>query len=293
MTTTATLTIPKLHLGSRPEERLTHLVLNSERLLRAVPTAELADLVRSYEAATEAAAEARRLPAEPDLTAEIDAALQAGDPIDPAALMDRVGRLAHVSLTAGLGNGDKTLPRLVLATPRVRVIAVLDSVARAYNDRIVDLIGSDEDRYLEDLGESLEDLLDRAEPVAESLAGIGSAEAAIRAQRADDWARLMELTSEYATLREEQRALLRLTGEDLGGRTARLLQAYFRTLHNMWPNFATHVQTPQADLLGQTVPVTFSAPFDVFDVSSPLHLLAVVRGRELLNPHVGRGAAAV
>jgi hypothetical protein len=299
MTTTTPLTVPKLHLGLPPEERLAHLVLNSERLLQALPADKLADLFHAFEAATEAVREARRLPIEPDIAAEVDAALKAREPIDPAALVKRVAAVADAHLRTG--HGDRQY--VATSSPRDHVITVLGEAVVTVTDRIVSLVGDHTGDYFAALSNDLTVLMDQAEPVADVLTGVSSPEAAIRAKRADDWAQLLELTSEYAALRTEQRTLLGYTSEipaNVGDGTAGLLRSYFAGMSNLWPNFDLHVrgssslpQVVHTDVMGRETPGRSQAPFPVFDVSSPLHLLAVVRSRDLLLPHVGQGSAAV
>lgn len=258
--------VPSIHFTTtNPRERLARLVLDSPRLLAVVPADELAPLFAAYNGATKAADAARALRVTgADLRAELDAALRAGDEVDAAALMARIG-----DAQAAEDN-------------RTRTVALLGSLPRDYVNAIVSVIDAFADDYWDALSADLSALLDRAAVVVAELDGVTDAESAIDAGKAAEWAALRVLLREYGDLRRLHLALLNLEPDVIpyGAGSPRLARIYWAGLEDV-----AEVTTPTADALGRPVapPLAF-----LLDVDSLDHLRAAVLQRATLRPHVGR-----
>lgn len=205
MTTAPALTAPRIHFSNPTEpEKLAATVLNSPRLLAAVPSEELSDLFTAYTAATRATAKARLLPAveHADAVTDLDKRLRAGEEIDPARLV--------AELSAAQAAREA----------RARTVELLNSMPGRYASEIVAVLGDYEDDYYDEaLAPALAEILDAAAAVAAELEGIDSAEAAIDAGKAEVWARLRPLAQELASVRADHFALLR-TADPLTTSTA-------------------------------------------------------------------------
>ncbi|SHN62740.1 hypothetical protein SAMN05660350_01087 [Geodermatophilus obscurus] len=269
-TAPSALTLPQgLRFSSRDaHQRTAAAVVNSPRLLAALPAAELAPLFTAYEGATKARAAAQALRVEStDVLAEVDAQLRQGAEIDPAALVARLGEAQAA------------------AARRDQTVALLESLPRRYTDEIAGVIADHVPALYDALSADLAELLDEAEAVVSELGTVSDADGAISAGKVAEWTKLRELAARYADLRADHVRLLRLedTGPNFANGAPSLGFAFFGGLDDVVPGFAKAGQTPTADLMGR--PVT-SEPFPVLDVTSVAHFLAVVRLREELAPHV-------
>jgi hypothetical protein len=259
---------PSFRFGATPTdpERLAAAVLASPRLLSTVPAAPLRELFRAYEGATKAAAAARLLPAErnADALAELDAMLRAGEDIDVPALVDKL---------AGAQ---------VARASRDRTSELLMSLPGRYQGDVVRVIGEHRGLFEEDLGEALDDLLDRAAPVVSALEGIDSADAAIDAGKAEEWTQVKALAREMGDLRRDHRALILVEDRaNFGSQSPAWAFAMFRS--PAIADFDRIVRGEARDLTGRPT----GLPWPIFDTGSVDHLLTVVRRRDQLQPYIG------
>ncbi len=271
MPTTAApaLVAPRIRFTAPTErEKLASIVLRSPRLLAAVPEEELVGLFTAYNAATKAADAAGRLPAAEgaDAVADLDKRLRAGEDIDPAAL---VAELAEAQTAR---------------ENRERVIDLLNSRPGRFASEIADVLNDYEDDYYGALSDALTDVLNRAAPVVANLEGVDSAEAAIKAKKAEDWASLIALAQEVSSVRADHFALLRTADEhNFHNDAPALAFAYYRNLDAVLPSFFRVIRKEERDMRGRAGEV----PAWVFDQGLVASLLICVRHRDVLTPYVG------
>jgi len=243
-------------------EKLARLVLDSPRLLGVIPAEELAPLFTAYTGAVKATDAARLLPAEgANVAAEVDAALRAGQEIDAADLLTRVGQAQ------------------VARDHRERTLALLGALPSGYREDIVRVVEDNADAYWTALSADLANLLDRAAVVVADLDGVDNAEDAITEGKATEWATLRGLVQEMAELRRTHAALVRIE-EPAAAVPARLVRLYFAGLDDV-AQVTEHART----LSGHPVAPPMA---HLLETESTAHLLAAVRQRAQLRPHVGR-----
>jgi hypothetical protein len=271
-----TLSVPSFRFGAdaTDPERLASAVLASPRLLATTPAGPLTELFRAYEGATKAAAAARLLPAEDnaDAVADLDAKLRRGEEIDPAALVEKLAAAQ------------------VARESRDRTAALLRTLPSRYQNDVVRVIGEHKGLFWEDLGEALDDVLNRAEPVVDALDGIDTADAALDVSKGDEWTNLRALSREYDEIRRDHLALLRVEHKtNFGSQSPAWAFAMLRDLSAVVPNFVAVVHKESRDLMGRPEELAFP----VFDTGSVAHLLTVVRRRERLQPYIGKPEEAL
>lgn len=146
------------------------------------------------------------------------------------------------------------------------------------------------DNYYAALKTDLDDLLDRAEPVADKLTGITTGDEAIDADLSAEWGELRSLSREYASLRSSHLSLLNYetsrnygSGEALSGKEL-IGHAFFANVAENVPDYARIARGEVTDMHGKIIPVPL--PWPVLDPSSLEHFLRAVRDRAALRPHV-------
>lgn len=256
------------------EDPLAFAVLKSPRLLAMLPQDELNQLLTAHDTAKRTAAAARlvQIP-EVDVVGAVDADLRAGKQIDPAALIEQLA-----AATTARANRD-------------RVVELLEDLPRRYSQDVIRLVDNHVDAMYDRLGEELTDLLDRAEKVVKDLGGVSNADEAIEAGKAEAWAAFRGLVKEYHDLRSGHLALLR--GEDQSNFTVSnpvTGYAFFAGLDDALPDYHRATSTGTHDGFFR---VAADATFPVLATDDPAHLMAVVRDRARLRPHIGLAGIVV
>ncbi|MGR7027322.1 hypothetical protein [Geodermatophilus sp. URMC 62] len=249
------------------DEKAARVVQKHPRLTAMLP-AEVDELVTGFLGAKALAAAVSDLPVESvDLTDEVDASLRAGEVPDAAELVDRYA-------TAKRKADELRAVRAELAALPVRFVS---DIVRMINEEV---------RVMPDvLAEELDELLDRAAEVVAQLDGIDSAEAAVDAEKAAEWRQLKTLAAEYADLRQAQVALARLENPlNLTPGSVGLALIMFGGIERVVPDLARRLTSQVRNAI--TGEAITALPFPLFDLGSPLHLLAVARSRAVLEPHV-------
>lgn len=271
MTRTATTTdrpaVPSLRL-SASHEKLAAAVLASPRLLSAIPADELDPLFIAHAGATKAATAARRLPApeSANVAAKVEADLLAGRDVDPAELVEKMAAAT------------------VATADRDRAVALLNTMPSSFASRIVQTVNAWEDELYVALGDALDELLDRAEPIVFELAGITTADDAIGAGKVAEWTTLRDLAAEHGSLRLDHGKMLRAADvSNFHVGSPALAWAYFAGLDDVAPTFLAEARNESHDLMGRP---TTRAPFPVLAVDDPAHFRAVVERRAQLRPVV-------
>ncbi|MGR7025680.1 hypothetical protein [Geodermatophilus sp. URMC 62] len=251
------------------DEKAARVVQKHPRLAAMLP-AEVDELVTGFLSAKALAAAVSDLQVESvDLTDELDASLRAGEVPDAAELVDRYA-------TAKRKADELRAVRAELAALPVRFVS---DIVRMINEEV---------RVMPDvLAEELDELLDRAAEVVAQLDGIDSAEAAVDAEKAAEWRQLKTHAAELAELRSAQIALARLEDPlNLTPGSAGLALLLFGGIERVVPDLARRLTSQVRNAI--TGDAITTLPFPLFDLGSPLHLLAVLRNRNLLQPHVAR-----
>lgn len=248
-------------------ERLAAVVLASPKLWAVIAPDDVDPLVLGHEAATKAlqAVAALPTPEHTSAAATVEARLRSGEVPDVAALVeelaaDQAARVAR-----------KTTADLLSTMPpkfRREIVATVEAYAPDYFDA---------------LSADLDAVLDAAAETVANLNGATTADEAIENGTADEWRRLRAISHEYAELRYTHLALLRVTDRAAfsAGSTAWAF-AMFAGLADVLPRFVQITSGADRDLAGN--PAGLAWP--VYDVADVAHLLAVVRLRDRLRPHV-------
>jgi hypothetical protein len=251
------------------DEKAARVVQKHPRLTAMLP-ATVDELVTGFLGAKALAAAVKDLPVESvDLTADLDASLRAGEIPDAADLVENYAAAQRKA-----------------AEVRA-VVEQLSALPVRYVSDIVRMI-ADEVLVMPDvLSEELNELLDRAEPVVAKLDGIDSADAALDAGLGDDWLALKDLTTEYDDLRQAHVALARLDDTaNMAPGSVGLALVLFGGIEDVVPDLPRRLTGQVRNAI--TGEAITALPFPIFDFRDPAHLLAVVRHRAVLDPHVAR-----
>lgn len=252
-------------------EKAARAVQKHPRLVRLLPAA-IDELVTGLHGAEALAASVKAVQVETvDFQALLDADLRSGKTPDALKLID------------DFAAADRKASEVRAVAEHLAALPVY------YVNEIVHVINDEIPTMPDVLAEELDELLDRAEPVVAQLDGIDSADAANDAEKDAEWRQLKTLAAEYADLRAAQIDLARL--EDPLNLTPNSVGVALVTLggiENVVPDLARR-------LAGQVInAITGSAitdlPFPLFSFRDPEHLLALVRHRAVLKPHVARPA---
>jgi hypothetical protein len=251
--------------------KLAYAVTRHKRLADLLPADALASLVATYDRATELADAAARLtPAADDVTADVREAVKAGEPVDPAAVVQRIAR----------ARAEEAAHR-----EAVQLLRLLSADARR---DIVSLIERSEDGLYAGLAEQLTDLLDRAEPVVAALGGVRDADAALEAELTEEWTALKEISRDYRDIVSAFYALL--AADDTVTTRTDPASILFSGLLEVAPTFWAETEGKPTDLMGRQ---GTELPFDPKALDSIEHLRFVVENRGRLRPHIVRADEAV
>lgn len=266
-----TLSLNDIRFGQDHDARR---IAKNDLLVSLMPQDELNELLRALTAARQAKAEATKLAVtDGDLAKEVQKSLRDGT--DPAAIVGRV-----LEARAQRAHRDAALEVFGAAEGQITV-------------EIVGFVATQGTELIPVLGDKLEDLLDRAEPVLVALDGAYDAEAALRAGKGEDFLKLDGLHAEYRRIREAHLALLRASDPSAfpAGAPA-IAWAFFGDPEAAFPHLAasetTRVKRDGLDMLG--IP---ASPFDLTDASDFTHLINAVIFRRELGTHVVGASAAL
>jgi hypothetical protein len=142
-----------------------------------------------------------------------------------------------------------------------------------------------------DLADDLDSVLDRGTALLADLGSVSSAEEALDAGKGDAWLALKALAGEYVEIRDAQMALIR--SED----TSNFPPGSFAVALAMFAGITTAIPNVEDLIVNGTDGglVGFKRaplPWPVADYTDPLHFLAVLRQRNVLQPHVVSAAEA-
>jgi len=242
--------------------KLARNIVASDTLAEMLPQAEVAELLAAYAAATETLEAARRLrPEMPDVATMLDAQFRDGTAADPAELVEELSaaQIKHTQAT--------------------RIIEALAAIPGRYVYELQQLIDNSVDGFTDRLDAQLQDLLDEAEAVLQTMPGVADADSAIRAGKHTEWARWLDHHESYQALRRDHLHVLRAAapaGNFAPGRPA-IGYAFFSALDDAIPHLIAAIESPGT---------TARLPFDVLDPSDPGHWRAVVAHRAVLEPVV-------
>lgn len=258
-------------LGFSADQELERHVATDARLVAMLPADELVPMVDRYNAARALAAS---VPLNPTvgystMAAEIRSAIDAGQPVDPEKLAERIVR--EKALVDGTRDAK----------------GVLQGVVAAYRQDVANLIRRSVPDFYAGLSAQLDDLLDRAEDVLRDLDGALDPEAAMDAGKAEEWRAFRRLAREYADLRASHLALLNLRRPGLFGEvdSPHRAVAFWGGLLDADPDLVRRARAGGRTHDG-ILRVADDAPFPVGDPEDHAHWLAAVSSRGLLRPHV-------
>ena len=258
-----------IHL-SGDDAKVVRVIQQHQRLSALLP-AGIEPLVTAYVTAKATAAEVAKLKKAdaPDFGALLDADLKAGRQPDAA---DLVKKYAAAQREAA----------------EIRaVVAQLEALPARYHADVVREVQAAAETLPEALADDLDEILDRGAPLVAGLDGINSADQALDAGRGESWLALKALTAQYAEVRDAQLALNR--AEDSANYppgSPNVVLAMFAGAEDAFPGLAGLIDRGldafrRADL-----------GWPAADYREPLHLLAVLRHRNVLRPHIA-GASEV
>jgi hypothetical protein len=251
------------------EDKLARVVKRHKRLQAILP-AEVAELVRALVTVKATAEAVAALEVETvDFATELDAGLRAGVQPDAAELVQRYATTQR-------------------ASDEVRAVrAQVNALPPRYAADIVRVINDAALTFPDELADQLDQLLDDAAPLAAQLDGIDSADAALEAGAGDAWLALKVTAADYADLRAAQIDLARV--EDAASVTpgsVGLALLMFGGIERVVPDLARRLTGQVRNAI--TGEAITALPLLLFELDSPLHLLAVLRDRDLLQPIVAR-----
>jgi hypothetical protein len=254
------------------DSRLVRAVKSSPRLTALLP-AELEALVTAHDTAVAtAAAVAKIKKAEPvDFLDLLDKDLRAGKQPDPAALVKQYASAQRE------------------AEETKAVVQRLSGLPNHYRQEITRAIQDSAATMYDDLADQLDDVLDRGTALVAKLDGINTADEALDADRGDEWKALKALSAEYADLRDAHLALAR--AEDTANfspGSVGVALLFFGAVETAIPNVVDLIaRGTDGGLVGF---IRDGLPFPVADYRDLAHFLAVIRGRNILQPHIARPA---
>jgi hypothetical protein len=262
-----TIDLSPIHF-SGDDAKVVRAIRQHPRLSALLP-AGIEPLVTGYVTAkaTAAAVEKLKKADAPDFAALLDADLKSGKQPDAAALVKQYATAQRE------------------AAEIRAVVTQLNALPARYHADIVREVQAAAETFPEALADDLDEILDRGAPLVAALDGINNADQAMDAERENDWRTLKALTVEYAEVRDAQMALLR--AEDTAAYppgSPNVLLAMFAGAEDLFPGLG--------DLIDRGLDAFRRADlgWPATDYTSPLHLLAVLRHRNVLQPCVARAS---
>jgi hypothetical protein len=249
-------------------------IAKSPVLVALLDQERLAKHLGDLSAATTAAAQARALAIKD--TATLDTEIEQGirNGADPAKLFAKVTE-AHAA-----------------RAHRDSAVQYLASFESRFKQRLEGWLSDQAFDLIDILSDRLADLLDRGEEIIAALGDARTADEAIDAGVATEWAKFRELHREYIAPREAHVALLRADSPDhFGTGSTAIAYAFFISPLRAWPQLADahhgHIRRDGLDYEGVA-----PSPFDLTDPSGLDHFLAAVTRRAELGTHVADAEAA-
>lgn len=246
-------------------------ILRSERLLAMLPSKEYGEHLARIARAQKASAAARLIAGrvETDTASIVTDGIAADRPVEDI----------HADLCALLAKQDNAQKAAtIISGEEDRAVSALSA-----------FVNSEAYGMLDRLGEDLDALLDEGKVIIDALDGARDADAAIRADKADQWRGLLALQDRYIAIRDAHMALLRSSSGRHSFTTGApiLALAFFATPQAAFPGFAdvitgaARVRTGAFDHHGIAGPA-----FDMTDAADLGHLIAVITRRNDLGVHV-------
>jgi ElaB/YqjD/DUF883 family membrane-anchored ribosome-binding protein len=243
--------------------RLARHIATSERMTALLPRDEVNALLAKHRAAVQTLEAARKLrPELPDIAAKVEPAFAKGEAVDPAGLIDELAeaQTKHDQIT--------------------KVIAALAGIPDACQYELEVLINRSADGFIEKLDEQLQDLLDEAEEVLQTLGGVTDPASAIAEDKVEQWKRWTALHRAYISLRRDHLEVLKASapaGNFAQGRPA-IGYAFYRSLASAVPDFVAALEDGGA--------TRARLPFNILDPADPEHWRMTVVTRKILEPVV-------
>jgi hypothetical protein len=261
-----TIDLTPVHFNAT-DSKLVRAVQRHPRLAALLP-AGIEPLVTAYITAKATAAAVGKLTVDaPDFAAALDADLKAGRQPDAAKLV-------------------KTYATAQREAAEIRaVVEQLSALPARYQADVVREVQAAAATMYVDLADQIDEVIDRGAELLPQLDGTSSADEALDRDRGDAWKALKALTAEYAEIREASLALAR--AEDPSGfppGSFNVALALFAGITRAIPNVQDLIENgTEGRLVGfKRAPLAWP----VTEYTSPLHLLAVLRQRNILQPHV-------
>lgn len=239
-------------------------IAKAPALLDLVPDDDLAPLVVAHDAALKAAREAAALKLETadDVSAEVASDVRAGVVVEPADVMTRLADAQTAE------------------AQRASTVRLFSTIQEGLRDDISAILADAEHDLWPALAGQLDDVLDRADEIVSALGDVDSAEAAIDAGKAAEWASLKEIVSDYERIRAGHVALFRSRDSMIGNRDDQMAYAFFRS-----PVLPSRDRGMLTGAAAEHAPT--GSTFDPWDTGSIAHLLFVARHRDDLRPYIG------
>jgi hypothetical protein len=253
--------------------RVVRAISQHPRLTALLP-AELEELTVAFRAAQALADEVSALKVEAvDFAAVLDKDLRAGRKPNAAKLVEEYGAAQR-------------------RAAEIRTVGEqLAAVPVKFHAEIVRTITDAAPTFYLDLADQLDDVLDRGTEQLADLGNVSSPDEALDADKGKEWRALKALAAEYAEIRDAQMALIRsedTTNFPPGSFPVAL--AMFAGITAAIPNVEDLiVNGTEGNLIGfKRAPLAWP----VTAYTDPLHFLAVLRQRSILQPHVVSAADA-
>jgi len=251
---------------SGDDDKLVRAIKQHPRLSALLP-AGIQPFVTAYVTARATAAAVKQLKADtPDYATLLDADLKAGKQPDAAELVKKYSAAQRAA-----ADTQAVADRLSALADSHRYQVIREAQAAAAT-------------FYKDLADQLDDILDRGAPLVAALDGINSADQALDAEREKDWRALKALAAELAEVRAAQMALIRAKdSSNFPPGSLNVVLAMFDGAEAAMPG--------PADLIAGGVEAfrRVDLGWPAADYRDPLHLLAVLRNRNVLQPAVARG----